>query len=162
MKVIPPLTDPLSHGGDSNDAFHVVCPSIPGYGFSEAPKKPGMGLEQIAKIESELMARLGYDRYGAQGGDWGALISTLLGVLDPSHCIGIHLNLIIAGPPGSDENPLEGLRSQELAFLENHKRFQSQEMGYFHIQSTKPQTLGYALNDSPAGLAAWIVEKFRT
>lgn len=161
-KIIGPLTDPVAHGGAAQDAFHVVCPSMPGYGFSEAAKRPGMDLEQITKIEAELMARLGYARYGAQGGDWGAMVSTLLGVVDPDHCIGIHLNMVWAGPPQGEENPTEGLTSQDLAHLEQNQRFQAEEMGYFHIQSTKPQTIGYALNDSPAGLAAWIVEKFRT
>jgi len=160
-KIIDPLTDPVAHGGEAQNAFCVVCPSMPGYGFSEAAKKPGMNVERIAWIEAELMARLGYTRYGAQGGDWGAIVSTLLGVVDPDHCIGIHLNMVAVGPPKGEENLLEGLTPQELANLQQSRKFQAEEMGYFRIQSTKPQTVGYALNDSPAGLAAWIVEKFR-
>jgi microsomal epoxide hydrolase len=121
-----------------------------------------MGLEQIAKIEAKLMARLGYERYGAHGGDWGAMVSTMLGVVDPEHCIGIHLTMVVAGPPKGEGNPTEGLTSQELAYLEENQKFLKEETGYSRIQNTKPQTIGYALNDSPAGLAAWIVEKFRT
>jgi pimeloyl-ACP methyl ester carboxylesterase len=161
MKIIDPLTDPVGHGGEARDAFHVVCPSLPGYGFSDAPGNPGMGPGEIAEIETELMARLGYSRYGAQGGDWGAVVSTFMGALDPEHCIGIHLNLVFADPPGKEEDPTSGLTAREKAYLEENQKFQTEEMGYFHVQSTRPQSLGYALNDSPAGLAAWIVEKFR-
>lgn len=162
MKIIDPLTNPVAYGGESRDAFHVVCPSLPGYGFSEAAKEPGMGPKQIAEIEAELVARLGYERYGAQGGDWGAIISTRLGSVDPDHCIGIHLNLVAATPPPGMKDLTEGLSPKEITYLKETQKFQAEEMGYFQIQSTKPQTLGYALNDSPAGLAAWIVEKFRT
>jgi microsomal epoxide hydrolase len=120
-----------------------------------------MGPAQIAEIEVELMARLGYPRYGAQGGDWGAVVSTYMGSLDPEHCIGIHLNLVFANPPGNEEDLTAGLTSREAMYLEENQKFQKEEMGYFQIQSTRPQSLGYALNDSPAGLAAWIVEKLR-
>ncbi len=161
LKIIDPLTDPVAHGGEAGDAFHVVCPSLPGYGFSDAAKEPGMGLEQIAGIQAELMARLGYARYGAQGGDWGAMVSTYMAAVDPAHCIGIHLNLVAAGPPNDVEDPMAGLTPRELKYLEESNKFQAEEMGYFQIQSTRPQSIGYALNDSPAGLAGWIVEKFR-
>jgi pimeloyl-ACP methyl ester carboxylesterase len=161
LKIIDPLTDPVAHGGEARDAFHVVCPSLPGYGFSGAAVKPGMGPEQIAGIQAELMARLGYDRYGAQGGDWGAMVSTFMGAKDAEHCIGIHLNMVAAGPPDNVEDPFAGLTQQELKWLEENQKFQSEEMGYFHIQSTRPQSIGYGLNDSPSGLAGWIVEKFR-
>jgi len=160
-KIIAPLTDPAAHGGEARDAFHVVCPSLPGYGFSDAAGKPGMGPEQVAGIEAELMARLGYARYGAQGGDWGAMVSTFIGAVDSAHCIGVHLNMVPAAPPKGAEDPFAGLTSRELKYLEESQKFQAEEMGYFQIQSTRPQSIGYALNDSPAGLAAWIVEKFR-
>jgi microsomal epoxide hydrolase len=161
-KILGPLTDPVAHGGSAEDAFHVVCPSMPGYGFSEAAPESGMDVKRIAEIESKLMARLGYERYGAQGGDWGAVVSSLMGLVDPAHCAGIHVNMVVAGPPKGVENPAEGLSPQELGALADMGRFQEQETGYQRIQGTKPQTLGYGLNDSPAGLAAWIVEKFRT
>jgi microsomal epoxide hydrolase len=161
-KIIGPLTDPVAHGGRAGDAFHVVCPSMPGYGFSQAASEPGMDVKRIAEIESKLLARLGYERYGAQGGDWGAIVSALMGVVDPDHCAGIHLNMVVAGPPEGVQNPVEGLSPTDLQALVDMQKFQEQETGYQRIQGTKPQTLGYGLNDSPAGMAAWIVEKFRT
>lgn len=157
VKIIGPLVDPVAHGGNADDAFHVVCPSMPGYGFSQAARDPGMNVEQIARIEAALMQRLGYERYGAQGGDWGSAVSTELARVDADHCAGIHLNMVFAPPP-PDEQPSEDHRK----LLAKMKRFQGEETGYSRIQGTKPQTLGYGLNDSPAGLAAWIVEKFRT
>jgi microsomal epoxide hydrolase len=161
-KIIGPLTDPVAHGGDAADAFHVVCPSMPGYGFSEAASGPGMDVMRVAEIESKLMARLGYERYGAQGGDWGAIVSTLIGVTDLDHCAGIHLNMVVAGPPAGEKDPTQGLSAREQQNLADMAHFQAAETGYQRIQGTKPQTLAYGLNDSPAGLAAWIVEKFRT
>jgi epoxide hydrolase len=160
-KIISPLTDPVAHGGKARDAFHVVCPSIPGYGFSKAATKPGMGPEQIARIEAQLMARLGYNQYGAQGGDWGSIISRIIGAVDPAHCIGIHLNMVVATPPAGVNNPTEGLTTRELQNLKETQRFVDEGAGYMRIQSTRPQSIGYALNDSPAGLAGWFVEKFR-
>jgi microsomal epoxide hydrolase len=157
-KVIEPLADPASHGARAGDAFHVVCPSLPGYGFSDAPRKPGFDARSMAELTARLMARLGYARYGAQGGDWGALIATHLGLVDPEHVCGIHLNMVVATPPAGEKE----LTKAELEALADMARFQKEETGYQAIQGTKPQTLGYALNDSPAGLAAWIVEKFRT
>jgi len=161
VKIIGPLTDPAAHGGDPGDAFDLVCPSMPGYGFSERPRFPGMDAERIAALWVELMAGLGYQRFGAQGGDWGAMVSTYLGANHADRVVGIHLNMVIAFPP-DPQNPLAGLDQDEVADLMPMQRFLAEETGYQRIQGTKPQTLGYALNDSPAGLAAWIVEKFRT
>jgi pimeloyl-ACP methyl ester carboxylesterase len=158
MKVIGPLTDPPAHGGRPEDAFDVVIPSIPGYGFSDKPTTPGYDPARIALMESKLMARLGYQRYGAQGGDWGAIINTQLALIDSAHMAGLHLNMCFGGAPDPNVSPTE----QELARQKTRQTFQAEETGYQQIQGTKPQTLGFALNDSPAGLAAWIVEKFRT
>ena len=160
-KIIGPLTDPASHGGRPEDAFHVVIPSIPGFGFSEAPRQPGFDPARIAAIEVQLMARLGYTRYGVQGGDWGSIIGTQIALLDAPHVAGLHLNMCFgAAPAGVAAN--SGLTARELERLKSRQVFQAEETGYQQIQGTKPQTLGIALNDSPAGLAAWIVEKFRT
>jgi microsomal epoxide hydrolase len=160
-KVIGPLTDPAAHGGNREDAFDVICPSLPGYGFSDAPRQAGFDVRAMAELMAKLMAGLGYSRYGAQGGDWGAVISSYLGIVDPSHVCGIHLNMVAAGPP-QGEDPAEGLSPEELEALADYGHFQREETGYQMIQGTKPQTLGYGLNESPAGLAAWILEKFRT
>jgi microsomal epoxide hydrolase len=161
-KILGPLTDPTQHGGNAGDAFHVVCPSIPGYGFSEPPRTPGWDTRRMAEVNAKLMARLGYARYGAQGGDWGAIISTQNALVDRDHCAGIHLNMVVAFPPSDGSDPMAGLDDVEKASLGDLGHFQKEETGYQQIQGTKPQTLGYGLNDSPAGLAAWIVEKFRT
>jgi microsomal epoxide hydrolase len=160
-KIIGPLADPEAHGGDAADAFHVVCPSIPGYGFSSAPPSPGWDCKKMAEVNVALMERLGYPHYGAQGGDWGAIISTYTGFADPAHCAGVHLNMAVARPP-KDSDPRAGLSEAELEGVKGFGDFKRNETGYQAIQGTKPQTLGYGLNDSPAGLAAWIVEKFRT
>jgi microsomal epoxide hydrolase len=161
-KILGPLTDPEAHGGSAADAFHVVCPSMPGYGWSGPTTRPGWDAREVARVEAALMARLGYSRYGAQGGDWGAIVTTLLGLEDAAHLAGIHLNMVVAVPPAGDANPMEGLSPAELQALGDMANFQKNETGYQQIQGTKPQTLGTGLNDSPAGLAAWIVEKFRT
>jgi len=158
-KICDPLADPPNA---SDPAFHVICPSIPGYGFSGPTRTRGWDVKRVAETFAKLMAKLGHRRYGAQGGDWGALVTTWRGLLDPEHLAGIHLNMVVAGPPPGEENPMEGLSSQELQGLADMGEFQKNETGYQQIQGTKPQTLGYALEDSPAGLAAWIVEKFRT
>lgn len=157
LKVIGPLTDPPAHGGDARDAFHVVCPAIPGYGFSDKPTRKGWGVRRIASAWSALMARLGYDRYAAQGGDWGALITTCIGIQDPRHCAGIHLNMPIVPP---DPATMGSLTPAEQSALAGMKHYQDWDSGYSKQQSTRPQTLGYALVDSPAGQAAWILEKF--
>jgi microsomal epoxide hydrolase len=159
LDVIEPLRDPVAHGGEAADAFHVVCPSIPGYGFSEAAHTPGMHPRRVSEMIAALMQRLGYARYGAQGGDWGSLISQGLGAIDAAHCMGIHVNMITAARPEHD--PMRGVRPEEQEILARAQRIRDEEMGYHRIQSTRPQTLGTALNDSPAGLASWILEKFR-
>ena len=161
-KIIGPLVDPVAHGGNERDAFHVVCPSIPGYGFSGPTHEPGWDVRRVAETFAKLMARLGYTQYGAQGGDWGSIITTQLALVDPEHVAGIHLNMVVAGPPPGAANPMEGVSAAEMKALADMGDFQKNETGYQQIQGTKPQTLGYALNDSPTGLAAWIVEKFRT
>jgi pimeloyl-ACP methyl ester carboxylesterase len=155
-KVIGPLTDPVAHGGDAADAFHVVCPSLPGYGFSDRPARTGWKVPRIAGAWAELMARLGYTRYGAQGGDWGASVTTSLPQVDPDHVAGIHLNMVIAFPDPS----MGEFTERELAAIDSFTHYQKEESGYSTQQSTRPQTLGYGLVDSPAAQAAWIVEKF--
>ena len=161
-KVIEPLTDPVAHGGRAEDAFHVVVPSIPGYGFSDRPRQLGYGRDRTGAIFAELMARLGYERYGAQGGDLGAGVSRWLAANDAEHVAGLHLNLCTAGPPDPD-NPTAGVPPAEVALMEERAAFWTdEERGYSHMHGTKPQTLGYSLNDSPVGLAAWIVEKYRS
>ena len=156
-KVIGPLTDPASHGGDARDAFHVVCPSLPGYGFSDKPARTGWGISRIADAWAQLMAGLGYARYGAQGGDWGAPITMAVGAQDPAHCVGVHVNMAIA-LPGPDE--MTDLTSSEQSALDGIAHYDRYESGYMKEQSTRPQTLGYGLVDSPAGQLAWVVEKF--
>ena len=161
-KVIEPLTDPVAHGGRAEDAFHVVVPSIPGYGFSDRPPRLGYGRDRTGAMFAELMARLGYERYGAQGGDLGAGISRWLAANDAEHVAGLHLNLCTAGPP-DPEDPTAGVPPEEIALMEERAAFWTdEERGYSHMHGTKPQTLGYSLNDSPVGLAAWIVEKYRS
>ena len=156
-KIIGPLTEPAP----GETAFHVVALSLPGYGFSDKPKQSGISNRRIAGIIAQLMARLGYQRYGAQGGDWGGFIVRQLGLVDPQHLIGLHSNMCVAGPqPGSDPNA--GVPPEELKRVEAARARSANESAYSQLQGTKPQTLGYSLNDSPAGLAAWIVEKFRT
>jgi pimeloyl-ACP methyl ester carboxylesterase len=160
-KIIGPLTDPPAHGSSVADAFDVVMPSIPGFGFSEAPRAAGFDPARIGQIEAALMARLGYARYGVQGGDWGSIISTQVAARDSAHVAGLHLNMCVgAAPAGADPNA--GLTEAEIARLSLRQAFQSEETGYQQIQGTKPQTIGIALNASPVALAAWIVEKFRT
>lgn len=155
-KVIEPLTNPTAHGGRAEDAFHVVCPALPGYGFSGKPTNAGWGVGTIAQAWETLMLRLGYERYGAQGGDWGAAVTTQMG-RNRGHCAAIHLNMPIAFPPaGGIADPTEE-EQQALAALTTHQRWGT---GYSEQQSTRPQTVGYGLADSPVGQMAWIVEKF--
>jgi pimeloyl-ACP methyl ester carboxylesterase len=161
-KIIGPLTDPAAHGGERRDAFHVVCPSMPGYAFSEAPHDPGFDTAQVAQAEAELMAQLGYARYAAQGGDWGSAVTTQLARLYPERLVGIHLNMLVALPPRGVSDPTQGLSPDELAWVQELAQHRKHGTGYYKIQGTRPQTLGYGLNDSPAGLAAWIVEKFQS
>jgi pimeloyl-ACP methyl ester carboxylesterase len=159
MKVIEPLANPGRHGGDPADAFHVVAPSIPGYGFSGPTTEPGWNPKRIAAAFAELMSRLGYDRYGTQGGDWGSAITRQVGLLDSEHVIGSHFNTLQTVPSGDPEE-LKLLTDKERSFLERGQRFQQQGSGYYMIQSSRPQTLAYGLTDSPVGLLAWIAEKF--
>jgi len=161
-KIIGPLTDPAAYGGNASDSFHVVAISIPGFGFSGKPADRGYGPERIAGILAKLMARLGYTRYGLQGGDWGSSISRFTALNDASHVAGLHLNFCLAGPPPGVKDPNEGVPPAELERTRARQAFFENERGYFLEQSTKPQTVGYGLDDSPAGLAGWIVEKFRT
>jgi len=160
-KVIGPLTEPTKFGGTAADAFHVVALSLPGYGFSGKPQARAWSNKKIAAVIAQLMARLGYTRYAAQGGDWGGIILRQLGLTDPQHLIGLHSNLCIAGPPPG-ANPNDGVPADEMKMVEAVRARLVTEQGYSGIQGTKPMTLGFGLNDSPAGLAAWIVEKFRT
>ena len=156
-KVIGPLTDPTAHGGDAADAFHVVCPSLPGYGFSDKPATSGTGVEQIATMWDTLMGRLGYESYLAQGGDWGSAVTSFIGIQNLGRCTAIHTNMPVAGP-----NPemLEDMTPQEQSAMEAFAHYDQWDSGYSKQQSTRPQTLGYGLVDSPAGQLAWILEKF--
>jgi len=156
-KVIEPLTDPENHGGSSADAFHVVCPSLPGYGFSDKPQKPGCGIESIAKMWNALMLRLGYSDYVAQGGDWGSAVTTAIGLQNAGACKAIHVNMPNAGATkAARKNP----DAADKHALERAMFYQQWDSGYSKQQSTRPQTLGYALVDSPSGQAGWIMEKF--
>jgi pimeloyl-ACP methyl ester carboxylesterase len=157
-QVVGPLTDPAAHGGDPADAFHLVCPSLPGYGFSDRPTTAGWGVERIAAAWDALMARLGYDRYGAAGSDWGTTVSTLLGLQAPDRVAGIHLVPPLAAP---DPATFDDLTAAERAALDDLADAERWESGYAAQQATRPQTLGYALADSPVGQCAWIVEKLR-
>jgi pimeloyl-ACP methyl ester carboxylesterase len=157
LKVLGPLTDPAAHGGVAADAFHVVCPSLPGYGFSDKPAGPGWGVERIAAAWAVLMARLGYERYGAQGSDWGTSISASIGQQDPGHIAGIHLTPPLAPPDPATFDDLTERERAALASLEHSAEWDS---GYSREHATRPQTIGYALVDSPTALCAWIIEKF--
>jgi pimeloyl-ACP methyl ester carboxylesterase len=165
LRIIGPLADPRAHGGDPADAFHLVIPSIPGYGFSGPTREAGWTTGRIARAWAELMARLGYPRYGAQGGDWGAFISPELGRIDPDHVAGVHLNAATFGfIPFGPVDP-EELATFTDAERQRLKRLQASRAGpgngYFEVQSQTPQTLAYGLTDSPAGQLAWIVERFK-
>lgn len=157
LKVLGPLTDPAAHGGDPADAFHVVCPTLPGFGFSDKPEQHGWGVERIARAWDALMVRLGYDRYGAQGGDWGAIVTTAIGQHHLDRCVGLHVNMAIALP---DPTTMDDLTPRELDGLAGMQHYDQVDSGYSKIQSTRPQTVGYGLVDSPAAQAAWILEKF--
>jgi microsomal epoxide hydrolase len=158
-RLIPLLTDPGRYGGDPLDAFTVVAPSLPGYTFSFQPGQPRLNIAAIASVFAKLMAEvLGYQRFAAQGGDWGAYISAQLGAAHVDRVLGIHVTLL-SGPRGEPPAPQT---DEERAFVAELQHWRREEQGYGMIQGTKPQTLAYALTDSPLGLAAWIVEKFRT
>ncbi|OYU70383.1 MAG: epoxide hydrolase [Alphaproteobacteria bacterium PA2] len=159
MKVIGPLTDPVAHGGKAEDAFHVVAPSLPGFGFSERPSSTGWNVERIAKAWATLMGRLGYNRWVAQGGDWGAAVTTGIGVLKPEGCAAIHVNMPLVFPDAEDLGDMSQLTPREQAALGAMAYYQAKDSGYSKQQSTRPQSLGYGLTDSPSGQAAWIYEK---
>lgn len=156
--ILPLLTDPAAHGGDPADAFDVVVPSLPGYGFSQAPTGPGISSRQIAGRWQQLMAGLGYERFVAQGGDIGAGVSLWLARLFPENLIGAHVNYI----PGGYRPSRESITTDEQAFVDKAAAWYGAEGAYAALQGTKPQTLSFGLSDSPIGLAAWITEKFRS
>ena len=155
--IIGPLTDPVAHGGKAEDAFHIIAPSLPGYGFSGKPTAPGWSIQKIATAWETLMARLGYDKYVAQGGDWGSAVTRQLGVQAGAHCQAIHLNMVSVRP---DPATMDDLTAAETAAIAAAKYYMDWDSGYSKQQSTRPQTLGYGLADSPMGQAAWIMEKF--
>ena len=158
QRLLPRLTDPAKFGGDPRDAFTVIAPSLPGYGFSFRPNQPRLGLRAIADTFASLMTDvLGYRRFAAQGGDWGAFVTTLLGAFHPERLAGIHVTLLAAG---RDTTPGANPSEDETRYLEQLKAWEREGTGYQWIQGTKPQTLAYGLTDSPVGLLAWITEKF--
>jgi pimeloyl-ACP methyl ester carboxylesterase len=166
LKTVEPLTDPTAHGGSAQDAFHVVLPSLPGYGFSGKPDRAGWRPERIARAWHELMQRLGYGRYVSQGGDWGSVVSDELARLAPDGLLGIHVNMPATVPPEiaraliAGEPAPNGLTTDEKVAFEHMASLYTLGSGYAEIMVTRPQTLGYALADSPAGLAAWFYDKF--
>lgn len=164
LHLIGPLTDPEAFGGDAADAFHVVIPSLPNFGFSGPTREAGWDSKRIARAVAELMSRLGYERYGAQGGDFGQFVTIELGNVDSEHVAGLHVNAATFGfiPWGEvDEETLASLTDLERERLARLKNWTDDGQAYFQIQATRPQTLAYGLNDSPAGQLAWIVEKFK-
>lgn len=154
LDVLQPLTDPAAHRGKTSDAFHVVVPSLPGYGFSSAPREPGWTVERIADAWIVLMKRLGYGSFVAHGGDWGSLVSTAMAVRAPGAVTGVHLTMPIVHPTEDEPTPAERRASRR------YKKFRDRGRGYGLQQATRPQTLGYGLADSPWGQAAWVLEKF--
>jgi pimeloyl-ACP methyl ester carboxylesterase len=156
-KVIDALADPTAHGGSAEDAFHVVAPCLPGYGFSGKPTHTGTSVEKIGRMWGTLMARLGYSRYVAQGGDWGSMITQSMGMTETEHCAAIHINMPIVAP---DPDTMAELTPVEQAALVDMGTYMETGSGYSKQQSTFPQTLGYGLADSPIGQMAWVVEKF--
>jgi epoxide hydrolase len=157
-KIIEPLTNPTAHGGQPSDAFHVICPALPGFGFSAKPTTTGWGVERIATAWATLMSRLGYDRYVAQGGDWGSAVTRCIGAQDAAHCAAIHVTLAMGTrrPPAHGGEP----SAAEQRALTGANYYRTWDSGYSKQQATRPQTLGYGLADSPSGQAAWILEKF--
>lgn len=158
LDIIDPLIDPPAHGGEAADAFHVVAPSMPGYGFSGPTNRTGVDIRTVARVNADLMAQLGYTRYGAQGGDWGAIATSHMGQLAAEHLVGIHVNMAV--PRAPKDHPMEGVTREEMAGLATMARFREEGTAYQRIHASKPQTLAYGLHDSPAGLAGWILEKF--
>ena len=160
LDVIEPLTNPRAHGGDPAGAFHLVIPSLPGHGFSGPITEPGWTDRRVAEAFAELMAELGYDRYGVQGGDVGGFIAPLMGQLAPEHVVGVHVNALVTFP-SDDPADLAALTEAEQRRLALFNRFSQDQMAYAQLQGTRPQTIAYALTDSPVGQLAWIVEKFQ-
>ncbi|MGC9541501.1 epoxide hydrolase family protein [Streptomyces sp. UG1] len=167
LDVVGPLADPAAHGGDPADAFHVVLPSIPGFGLSGPTTEPGWEAGRVADAWAELMRRLGYERFGAQGGDWGAAITRELGRSHPERVLGVHVNLLPGAQAATEPTPEElaeltpDEQERALASWRRWAAFSRDGIGYYHQQATRPQTLAYGLTDSPVGQLAWIVEKFR-
>jgi pimeloyl-ACP methyl ester carboxylesterase len=162
LAILPRLTDPASFGGDPRDAFDVVVPSLPGYGFSSAPTKPGTSPSAIAALWIELMSALGYERFAAQGGDWGGSVSAYLGMLHPDRVIGVHINYLGRMFLPSRQAIGAAATAEEKAYWDRSDKWLKDEGGYSHLHESKPQTVAYALTDSPAGLAGYIAEKFRS
>jgi microsomal epoxide hydrolase len=161
LKVIRPLADPSAHGGDPVDAFHVVAPSIPGYGFSGPTQDTGWDVKRVAHAFAQLMRRLGYARYGAHGTDWGARISRELGLIDRDHVVGVHIAMMLTSTLPRDPAERRPVTPEEQRRFDRLDHVRTEQMGYGMVQSTRPQTLAYALTDSPMGQLAWIVEKFK-
>lgn len=159
QNVIGPLTDPVAHGGRAEDAFHLVCPSLPGYGFSDKPSRSGCNVKAIADMWNKLMLGLGYDKYYAQGGDWGSMVTTRIAVQHPDTCLGVHVNMAVVIP---DPATLDNMEPMEQAAMDSMSYYNDWDSGYSSIQSTRPQTLGYGLADSPVAQLCWIVEKFHS
>jgi pimeloyl-ACP methyl ester carboxylesterase len=160
LDILGPLTDPRSHGGDPADAFHVVAPSLPGFAFSGPTHETGWGVNRIARAWAELMRRLGYRRYGAQGGDFGSIVSPELGRIDPDHVVGVHLNALANAATPTSPGELDALAPDEREQAQQNQTWWFGHSGYATQMSTRPQTLAYALNDSPAGQLAWNLEWF--
>jgi pimeloyl-ACP methyl ester carboxylesterase len=160
LDMVGPLTDPPAHGGDAADAFDVVIPSLPGFGFSSPLIETGWNVGRVSSAFAELMSRLGYERYGVQGGDLGAFVGPVLGELDAEHIVGVHVNALVTFPSG-DPAEMEGLTESEQERMARFQHYEQEMSGYMQQQSTRPQTLAYGLADSPAGQLAWIAEKFK-
>ena len=162
MDLIGPLSDPRAHGGDPADAFHLVIPSVPGHGFSMPLTAPGWTHHRIANAFTQLMGRLGYTRYGVQGGDLGSNVAPEMGRIDPAHMVGVHVNALVQIPTMLQiMTGLAFMSKAERVRLARFKNFRDDMMGYVHIQGTRPKTLAYGLSDSPVGQLAWIMEKFK-
>ncbi len=157
-KVIGPLTDPAAHGGNPRGAFHLVIPTMPGFGFSDKPTEPGWGVSRIADAWITLMERLGYEQWGAQGGDWGAAVTTAIGFKAPPGCVGIHLNFVGYQPTPEE---MAAATPHEQAMIDSSTYYQNVLSGYARLQGARPQTIGYALADSPVGQASWMYALFQ-
>lgn len=159
LDLVGPLSDPEAYGGDAADAFHVVVPSLPGYGFSGPTRRQGVNAAEAGRMIDAVMGKLGYDRYFAQGGDWGAIVTSRMAADFPERVAALHLNMAPGGP-ANPAIPVEGLSEDDAALYARLGRHMAADGAYAFIQTTRPQTLAVAMNDSPAGLAAWIIDKF--